>query len=134
VQAAVSGEVGAALVTAPSILGHVKEGRLRVVAIGAEQRSPLLPEVPTMKELGGGADTFVPTYFGIAAPAGTPAPIVQRLSAEVKRAVNAPDVSKRLAATGLDAYGSSPDEMAHIVKTDVARFARLVQTVGIQPE
>jgi tripartite-type tricarboxylate transporter receptor subunit TctC len=134
VQAAVSGEVGAALVTAPSILGHVKEGRLRVVAIGAEQRSPLLPEVPTMKELGGGEDTFVPTYFGIAAPAGTPAPIVQRLSAEVKRAVNAPDVSKRLAATGLDAYGSSPDEMAHIVKTDVARFARLVQTVGIQPE
>jgi tripartite-type tricarboxylate transporter receptor subunit TctC len=134
VQAAVSGEVGAALVTAPSILGHLKQGRLRALAIGAPQRSALLPEVPTMKEAGGGDDTFVPTYFGFAAPAGTPPAVVGRLSAEVKRAVNAPDVAPKLAASGLDAWGSTPDEMARTVKEDVARFATLVKAAGVQPE
>jgi tripartite-type tricarboxylate transporter receptor subunit TctC len=134
VQAAVAGEVGAALVTAPSILGHLKQGRLRALAIGAPQRSALLPEVPTMTEAGGGEDTFVPTYFGFAAPAGTPAPVVGRLSAEIKRAVTAPDVAPKLASAGLDAYGSTPEEMARTVKDDVARFAKIVQKIGIQPE
>jgi len=134
VQAAVTGEVAAALLTPPSILGHIKQGRLRALAVGSPERSALLPEVPTMKEVGGGEDTFVPTYFGIAAPAGTPAAIVNRLSAEVKRAVHAPDVAPKLAANGLDAYGSTPEEMAKTVKEDVARFAALVHKVGIQPE
>lgn len=134
VQAAVTGEVAAALLTPPSILGHIKQGRLRALAVGSPERSALLPEVPTMKEVGGGEDTFVPTYFGIAAPAGTPAAIVNRLSAEVKRAVHAPDVAPKLAANGLDAYGSTPAEMAQTVKEDVARFAALVHKVGIQPE
>ena len=134
VQAAVSGEVAAALLTPPSILGHIKQGRLHALAIGAAERSALLPDVPTMKEVGGGDDTFVPTYFGIAAPAGTPPAIVGRLSAEVKRAVHAADVAPKLAASGLDPYGSTPEEMAGTVREDVARFGRLVHSIGIQPE
>jgi tripartite-type tricarboxylate transporter receptor subunit TctC len=134
VQAAVTGEVAAALLTPPSILGHIKQGRLRALAVGASERSTLLPDVPTMREVGGGDDTFVPTYFGLAAPAGTPAAIVSRLSAEVKRAVHAPDVTSKLSASGLDAYGSTPEEMANTVKEDVARFAKLVRAIGIQPE
>jgi tripartite-type tricarboxylate transporter receptor subunit TctC len=134
VRAAVSGEVGAVLVTPPSIIGHIREGRLRALVIGDDKRSPLLPDVPTMAEVGGGADTFVPTYFGFAAPAGTPAAIVEKLSAEIKRAVNDPELAKRLAGTGLDAYGSTPDEMAATVKGDVARFGKLVKSIGIEPE
>jgi tripartite-type tricarboxylate transporter receptor subunit TctC len=134
VQAAVSGEVGAALVTAPSILGHLKQGRLRALAIGAPQRSALLPDVPTMSEVKGGEDTFVPTYFGFAMPAGVPAPIVSRLSAEIKRAVHAADVAPRLVASGLEPHGSTPEEMARTVREDIPRFARIVRAIGIKPE
>jgi tripartite-type tricarboxylate transporter receptor subunit TctC len=77
---------------------------------------------------------LLPTYFGIAAPAGTPAAVVKRLSDEMHKALTAPDVVERLKGAGLDAHGGSPDEMAQTVRKDVAHVGALLQANGIQPE
>ena len=129
-----TGEVDVALLTAPSLVGPLKAGRVRAVAIGAPKRSALLPDVPTMAEVGGGTDAFTPTYFGFAAPAGTPKPIIARLSAEIRKALMQKDVIDKLAGAGLEATGSSPEEMADTVRGDIARFGAQVKTLGIEPE
>ncbi len=134
VAAVVAGEVGATVVTAPSLLGHIKEGRVRALVIGSARRSPLLPDVPTLAEVGGGEDTLVPTFFGFAAATGTPRALVNRLSGEIRKALSGKDVADKLASVGLDAWGSTPEEMTSTVTGDVARFARLVKAIGIQPE
>ncbi len=90
--------------------------------------------MPTLAEVGGGADTLIPTYFALAAPAGTPPAIVAKLNAELKRPLAAPDVAEKLIAAGLVPTGSSPEAMTNTVHADVARFAELVKTIGIKPE
>jgi tripartite-type tricarboxylate transporter receptor subunit TctC len=127
-------EVDLTIATAPSVMGFIRDGRMRALAIGSAKRSPLLPEVPTAAEVGIPADVLLPTYFGIAAPAGTPAAIVQRLSSEIHKALTAPDVVERLAGAGLDAHGGSPEEMAQTVRSDVQRFGGLIKVIGIKPE
>jgi tripartite-type tricarboxylate transporter receptor subunit TctC len=85
-------------------------------------------------EAGGGADTLVPTYFALAAPAGTPPAIVARLNAEMKKALADPVVAERFIAAGLVPTGSSAESMTNTVKTDVPRFNALVKSIGIKPE
>jgi tripartite-type tricarboxylate transporter receptor subunit TctC len=129
-----TGEVDVALLTAPSLLGPMKSGKVRALAIGSPKRSALLPDVPTMAEVGGGEDAFIPTYFGFAAPAGTPKAIVAKLNAEIRKALAQKDVIDKLAGAGLDATGSSSEEMLDTVKKDIAHFGRIVKAVGIEPE
>jgi tripartite-type tricarboxylate transporter receptor subunit TctC len=132
--ALLSGEVDVALLTAPSLVGPLASGKVRALAVGAGKRTTLLPDVPTMIEVGGGEDTFVPTWFGFAAPAGTPRAIVNKLNAEIRKALAQKDVIERLAGAGLEATGSSPEEMTETVRRDIARFGALVKTIGIEPE
>ena len=133
-QAAVSGEVGVTISTVPAVQGFIKDGRLRALAVGADKRFPTLPEVPTMQEAGASNDILVPTYFALLAPAGTPPAIVQRLNAEMKKAVADAHVTERLAGAGLLPIGGSPDAMAASVKSDLPRFQALVKSIGIKPE
>jgi tripartite-type tricarboxylate transporter receptor subunit TctC len=133
-QAAVSGEVGVTISTVPAVQGFIKEGRLRALAVGADKRFPTLPDVPTMQEAGASNDILVPTYFALLAPAGTPPAIVQRLNAEMKKAVADPQVAERLAGAGLLPIGGSPEAMAASVKSDLPRFQALVKSIGIKPE
>ncbi|MEP7083752.1 MAG: tripartite tricarboxylate transporter substrate binding protein [Betaproteobacteria bacterium] len=132
--ALLAGEVDVAPITAPSLVGPLKSGKVRALAVGSAKRVALLPEVPTMIEVGGGDDTFVPTYFGFAAPAGTPRAIVDKLNAEIRKALAQKDLVERLAGAGLEAAGSSSEEMAATVKRDIARFGMLVKAIGIEPE
>jgi tripartite-type tricarboxylate transporter receptor subunit TctC len=104
------------------------------VTIGSAQRSPLMPDVPTLAEAGGGEDTLVPTYFAFALPAGTPRPIVDRLNTEMKRAVTAPEVAERLTKSGLEPTGGSPEALTELVRRDIPRFQKLAKDIGIQPE
>jgi tripartite-type tricarboxylate transporter receptor subunit TctC len=134
VQAVVAGEVEVALASAPSILGFVRDGRLRALAVGADRRMALLPEVPTLAEAGITGEVLHPTWFAFATPAGTPPAIVTRLNAEMKRALAAPDVTEKLLANGLVPVGGSPDAMARTVATDIARFAALAQSIGLKAE
>jgi len=116
------------------VLGFVRDGRLRALAIDAKRRSPLLPEVPTLAEAGGIEDTLVPVYFAFALPAKTPQAIVARLHEAMRRAVGSKDVAERLEAAGLEPVGGTGAELLALVKRDIPRFRKIVQDVGIQPE
>ena len=134
VQGVVAGESGLTIASPAAVLGFVREGRLRALAIGARQRSPLLPSVPTLAEAGIDEDVLASTYFAFALPAGTPRATVERLHAEMKTALSAPEVSDRLSKAGLEPTGSTPQELAETVRRDIPRFRKIIQDVGIQPE
>ena len=133
-QAAVAGEVGVTIATVPAVQGFIKDGRLRALAVGSDKRFAVLPDVPTMKELSAPNDILVPTYFALLAPAGTPPAIVEKLNAEMKKAIADSAVAERLAGAGLVPEGGSPEAMAASLKQDVPRFAELVKKIGIKPE
>jgi len=118
----------------PGASSLIKDGRLRALAVGAEKRFPTLPDVPTMQEAGASNDILVPTYFALLAPAGTPPAIVARLNEEMKKAVADQHVTERLGGAGLLPVGSSPEQMAASVKSDLPRFQTLVKSIGIKPE
>jgi tripartite-type tricarboxylate transporter receptor subunit TctC len=134
VQGVVAGEAGVTIASPAAVLGFVRDGRLRALAIGAPNRSPLLPEVPTLAEAGGDEDTLVPTYFAFALPAGTPRAIVERLHEAMKRALSAPEVTARLGAAGLEPAGGTGEALRDLVQRDIPRFRKIIQDIGIQPE
>jgi len=94
----------------------------------------LLPDVPTLAEAGIDEDVLASTYFAFALPAGTPRAIVERLHAQMRSAVAAPEVADRLNKAGLEPTGGTPQELADTVRRDIPRFRKIVQDVGIQPE
>ncbi len=134
VQAVVAGEASLTIASPAGVLGFIREGRLRALAIGAKSRSPLLPSVPTLSEAGGDDDTLVPTYFAFALPAKTPAAIVARLHGAMRSAVTSPEVAERLDKAGLEPTGGSGAELLELVKRDIPRFRGIIQNTGIQPE
>ena len=134
VQAVVAGEASATIASPAAVLGFIRDGRLRALAIGAKSRSPLLPTVPTLAEAGGDDDTLLPTYFAFALPAKTPAAIVARLHQAMKSAVGSPEVAERLDKAGLEPTGGSGAELLELVKRDIPRFRGIIQNTGIQPE
>ena len=133
-QAAVAGEVGVTVATAPAVQGFIKDGRLKALAVGGDKRMAVLPDVPTTAEAGAGGDVLIPTYFALLAPAGTPPAIVAKLNAELKKALADPQVAERLAAAGLVINGGTPEQMAASIKSDLPRFQALVKSIGIKPE
>ncbi len=134
VQGVVAGDAGVTIASPAAVLGFVRDGRLRALAIGDKRRSPLLPDVPTLAEAGGDEDTLASTYFAFALPAGTPRAVVDRLQQEMKRAVQAPDVAERLNAAGLEPAGGTGAELLELVRRDIPRFRKIIQDIGIQPE
>jgi len=134
VQAVVAGEAAITISSPAAVLGFVRDGRLRALAIGAKQRSALLPDVPTLAEAGTDEDLLAPTYFAFALPAGTPRAIVDTHHREMRKALAQPDVSGRLNAAGLEPQGGTGTELAELVKRDIPRFRKLIQDIGIQPE
>jgi tripartite-type tricarboxylate transporter receptor subunit TctC len=132
--AVVAGEAQWAIAPAAALMGQVKAGRLRALAITAKQRSPLLPELPTLDEAG------VPGYEysswnGAFAPRGTPRGIVRRLHEMVQAALADGEVKRLYASQGLVPLGSaSPEEFGSFVKSDYSRLAKLVKVAGIKPE
>ena len=134
VQAVVAGDAGVTISSPAAVLGFVRDGRLRALAIGAPQRSALLPDVPTLAEAGVEGDLLASTYFALAAPGATPRPLVDRLHDEMKRALSANDVRERLLKAGLEPVGGTGQELAELVRQDIPRFRKLVTEIGIQPE
>jgi tripartite-type tricarboxylate transporter receptor subunit TctC len=134
VQAVVAGEAAITISSPAAVLGFVRDGRLRALAIGASRRSALLPDVPTLAEAGTDEELLAPTYFAFAVPAGTPRPVVETLNQEMRRAINAPEVAARLNAAGLEPTGGSGAALLALVQADIPRFRKLVQDIGIQPE
>lgn len=110
----------------------IKGGKLKALAVTSEQRSPLLPDVPAIAEQFPGYQLI--TWNGVVAPAGTPPAIVQRLNAEVVKAVNTPEVKEQLLKLGLEAAPSSSEEFHDYIKSEIDNFARVVKLAGVEPQ
>ncbi len=112
---------------------HIKAGRLRGIAVTSAKRSATTPEYPTIAEEGYPGYEAIP-WWGILLPAATPKALVARINTDVLRALQAPDVKERFAAQGVDPIGSTPEEFAAFLKSEVARWAKVVKAAGIKPE
>jgi tripartite-type tricarboxylate transporter receptor subunit TctC len=126
------GQIDLLFDTSPTALPYVKSGKLRALAITSGQRSPLLPDVPTMKEAG--LPNFeVVTWTGIAAPAGTPKPIVDKLNAAIRTALRG-ELRKQLEDTSLIPADGSPEDFREFIRKDAENYERLVKTAKITPQ
>jgi len=121
----VAGQVPVTFGTAASVTPHSKTGRVRAIAVTGSQRSQLLPELPTIAE-GGLKGYEMLNWLGMFAPAGTPRPIVEKISAEVMRIVRQPEVRERLNAQGAEPAPLAADECAAFVKREIDKWAKVV--------
>ncbi len=114
-----------------AILPTVRGGQLRGIAVTSLKRSPNTPDLPTIAESGiPGFESI--SWFGLLAPAGTPAPIVSKLYQEASKVAAQPDMRERFAQLGLDSVGNPPDEFAAIIKSDTAKWAKVIKDAGIK--
>ena len=130
----IGGQIQVMFVTAPLSLAHIQSGKLRPLAYTAAHRWSVLPEVPTMAEAG--IQNFVMDggWYGMFAPARTPAEIIDRLDSEVKAALTVPSVRENYAALGLSPVGSSPTEFKSFLAEQVRAYAELVKIAKIEPQ
>ena len=129
VTALVSGETQASLATVSTVLTHIHSGRVRALGVASAQRSGTLPDVPTIAEAGVPGYEMNP-WIGVFAPAGTPREIINRLNAEINKALKHPDVSQNLASQALDPWSSTPEEFDARIRTDYEKYAKLIALTG----
>ena len=127
--ALVAGEVQASLATIASVVAHVKSGRLRALGVSSARRSAALPDVPTIAEAGVPGYEMNP-WIAVFAPAGTPKSIIDKLNAEVNKALKLPDVAQSLSGQGLDPWSSTPEELSARLKADYDKYGRLINLTG----
>jgi tripartite-type tricarboxylate transporter receptor subunit TctC len=127
----IAGHVPTMFSPLPDLKPHVERGAIRVLAVTGEQRSPYLPDVSTFSE-SGFPGFKVPAWSGLMAPAGTPKPIVERLAAEVVRAIKDSTFADQLNRRGIESLGTTPEEFAAMIATDIALCAEAVKIAGIQ--
>jgi len=130
---AVAGQVQLTFASAASVLRFVQAGRLRALAVTSKKRSAQMPEVPSMVEAGL-ADFELTSWYGLVAPAGTPAEIVRKIHADVAALLENPQMQKDFAAQGLDIAGGSPQAFADFIRAETAKFARIAKAGNIAAE
>ncbi len=128
-----AGQVDLLFAPSQTVIQHVRAGKLKALATTGARRTETLPDLPTVAESG------LPGYealgwFGLLAPAATPRPIVERLSADANRVLADPDVRPRMIALGADPRGNKPEEFARFIRDDQAKWAKLMREAGIKPE
>jgi tripartite-type tricarboxylate transporter receptor subunit TctC len=112
---------------------QVANGNARMLAVMSANRAPAFPDVPTMRDLGY-PNFVVETWYGVFAPAGTPAPIAAKISAELNSILQEPDVREQLARQGMIPVGGPPERLRDFVQEDLARWKRVVTETGLKPE
>jgi tripartite-type tricarboxylate transporter receptor subunit TctC len=127
------GQIAAMFATALTARPMIDGGRVRALAVSGPQRVQALPNVPPVAEAG------VPGYaalqwYGLLAPAGTPAPIIARLNAEALRALKTDEMRERLAADGAEPQGSTPQEFGALIKSELDKWTRVTRAAGIEPQ
>ena len=133
VTAVMAGEVSVMFANLTDIGAQIRAGRLKPLAVTTLKRAPLLPNVPTMVEAGV-PDFEITSWFGLLAPAGTPAPILARLNAETVKVLAREDVRSTLGAQGLNVASSSPEQFTAHIKSEIERFTRIARAAGIKVE
>ena len=130
-----SGEVSMMMLTPPLGLPHVQSGKVRALAYTGSKRASYLPNVPTIAEAGFPAITLdAMSWYGMLAPAKTPASVVSRLYDETRKALDTPLVKDRLHALQLEPVGNTPAEFRAFIDDQVKRFGEMVKLAGVQPE
>jgi len=124
-------QIQSMFVTIASVQPYIASARVRALGVTAAKRSLALPDVPTFTEAGV-PGLLVSSWFGISAPAGTPPPIVARLSAEYARALQVPEVRERLLALGSDLVGQGGEPFARLVRDDVVRWGKVVRAANVK--
>ena len=133
VTALVSGETQSSLATISTVITHIRNGRLRPLGVSSAKPSKTLPGIPTIAESGVPGYEMAP-WIGVFAPAGTPKNIVDRLNAEVNKALAQPDIVQKLEAQALDPWPSTPQEFDARLKTDFDKYAKLIRMSGAKIE
>lgn len=129
----IAGQVEMTFVGAPASLPHVRSGRLRLIAVSTAKRMTTLPDTPTVAESGyPGFD--IPAYYSLLAPAGTPPAIVNRLHSELARIVHQKEIRDRFATFGVEPVGNTPEQLTAFMTADVAKWSKLVQSLGLKTE
>jgi len=133
ITALLGGEVTMMFATATGIVPHVKAGRVRALAVTTPKRVPSLPDLPTV------AETPLPgfemlSWFGLLAPAGTPAAVIARLNADTVKALETPEVRTGLANQGLDVRASTPEEFTEYIRNEIAKTAKIAKAANIRAE
>jgi len=127
----IAGHVPVHFATLSGAVPHARSGAVRLLAVRSEKRSPQIPEVPTFIESGFPGFKIL-TWNGLLATAGTPNEIIDRIAKEVSGAVKDPKLVERLAGTGVDPLGNSPEEFAAMIAADMALWAEAVKIAGVQ--
>jgi tripartite-type tricarboxylate transporter receptor subunit TctC len=126
------GQIDAMFETAPTALPYAKQGRLKALGITSLQRTALMPELPTVSEAGVKGYESV-TWIGMVAPAGVPKPIIDRLNAEIQKALKG-EAGKQLSEVSLDPLGGTPADFAVALRNDSNEYARIIKAANIQPQ
>jgi tripartite-type tricarboxylate transporter receptor subunit TctC len=126
-----AGRVAMNFAIASSVLGQITAGQVRPLAIAADKRSDLLPNVPTMAEAGI-ADFYTPLWFGLVAPVGTPRPVIERLGAAAQKAMHEPDAIDLLHKQGFEPEDLGPDQFGAFIKSEITRWSAVVQAAGLK--
>jgi tripartite-type tricarboxylate transporter receptor subunit TctC len=129
----VGGQIPATISGLPTAMTLIKSGKVRAIGITSTKRSPQLPEVPTFAESGVPGYEIV-TWTGICAPAGTPKPLVAKIQSDIAKALEMPETKRLLAQQGIDAVSSTPEQISDLIRTEVAKFAKLQKNARIPQE
>jgi tripartite-type tricarboxylate transporter receptor subunit TctC len=127
----IGGRVTMTLQNMGAILPVVRDGKLRALAVTSNQRSPIIPELPTLAE-SGFPDFEAISWFGLLAPAHTAAPIIAKVHEEIVKIAAQTDMRERLAQLGLDVAVNSPDEFAAVINADIAKWAKVIKDANIK--
>ncbi len=127
----IAGQVDVMFDNLPNVIQHVKGGRMKALAVSGPKRSAAAPEVPTVAE--SGVPGFeVTVWFGVLVPAGVPRDIIQRLNAESTRIIHSPEVTDRFLKLGVEPRPGTPEQFGDLVKSEVARWAKVIKDAGIK--
>lgn len=126
------GQLSSSFASVGTALPFLNDGRLRPLGVASTKRSPVLPNVPTLGELGMNMPDLV-GWFGVLAPAGTPTPIIQKVAADIREILTQPDVVKILRDQGLEPVASSPEAFQRRLNDDLVQWKKLLPEVGIKP-
>jgi tripartite-type tricarboxylate transporter receptor subunit TctC len=121
-----AGRVDLAVDNLPSSLPHIRDGRMKGLAVTSENRSPALPDVPTTREAGF-PQVDASAWFGIQAPAGTPQPVLDRLSQALREVLQEPAVRERIAAQGAEPVGDTPQEFQAYIDREIQRWDEVIK-------
>jgi tripartite-type tricarboxylate transporter receptor subunit TctC len=129
-----SGQINVMFLPVHVALPYVESGKLDMLAAGGTTRASATPAIPSLAEAAGIRDVDTDIWYGLYAPAGTPADVVRKLNAEVNALLKSRDVAETLAKQGLQPTGGAPDDLARLTRTDLERWSVVVRDAKIQPD